>query len=88
MAALPPSQVAELSHHGSQMGRLLTQTFALTGETGSYRYMAPEVFRHEAYNQKVLLMLIPLPPGKRPQLWFAQSFQPARVGQRGQHTSF
>jgi serine/threonine protein kinase len=21
--------------------------FAMTGETGSYRYMAPEVFRHE-----------------------------------------
>ena len=23
------------------------------GETGSYRYMAPEVFRHEPYNNKV-----------------------------------
>lgn len=23
------------------------------GETGSYRYMAPEVFRHELYNNKV-----------------------------------
>ena len=28
-------------------------TFKLTGETGSYRYMAPEVFRHEQYNLKV-----------------------------------
>lgn len=27
--------------------------FRLTGETGSYRYMAPEVFRHEPYNFKV-----------------------------------
>jgi hypothetical protein len=26
---------------------------ALAGETGSYRYMAPEVFRHEPYNNKV-----------------------------------
>jgi serine/threonine protein kinase len=25
----------------------------MTGETGSYRYMAPEVFRHEPYNSKV-----------------------------------
>jgi serine/threonine protein kinase len=28
-------------------------TYKLTGETGSYRYMAPEVFRHEPYNLKV-----------------------------------
>ncbi|KAI8473279.1 MAG: protein kinase [Monoraphidium minutum] len=28
-------------------------SFKLTGETGSYRYMAPEVFRHELYNHKV-----------------------------------
>ena len=28
-------------------------TFKMTGETGSYRYMAPEVFRHEPYNLKV-----------------------------------
>ena len=26
--------------------------YDLTGETGSYRYMAPEVFRHEPYNSK------------------------------------
>ena len=25
----------------------------MTGETGSYRYMAPEVFRHAKYNEKV-----------------------------------
>ena len=31
----------------------LDATFRLTGETGSYRYMAPEVFRHEPYNYKV-----------------------------------
>eukprot|EP00798_Chlamydomonas_sp_ICE-L_P018139 gene18139-24579_t len=28
-------------------------TYKLTGETGSYRYMAPEVYRHEPYNVKV-----------------------------------
>ena len=27
--------------------------FLMTGETGSYRYMAPEVFRHEQYTEKV-----------------------------------
>lgn len=37
----------------------LEDTFTLTGETGSYRYMAPEVFRHEPYNYKV-------PPSRLP----------------------
>eukprot|EP00559_Dactyliosolen_fragilissimus_P003031 CAMPEP_0184865056 /NCGR_PEP_ID=MMETSP0580-20130426/16828_1 /TAXON_ID=1118495 /ORGANISM="Dactyliosolen fragilissimus" /LENGTH=666 /DNA_ID=CAMNT_0027364075 /DNA_START=29 /DNA_END=2029 /DNA_ORIENTATION=- len=27
--------------------------FTMTGETGSYRFMAPEVFRHENYNETV-----------------------------------
>merc|ERR1712232_461542 len=27
--------------------------FTMTGETGSYRFMAPEVFRHESYNERV-----------------------------------
>mmetsp|Transcript_19352 Transcript_19352/g.48749 ORF Transcript_19352/g.48749 Transcript_19352/m.48749 type:complete len:494 (+) Transcript_19352:173-1654(+) len=27
--------------------------YKMTGETGTYRYMAPEVFRHEPYNRKV-----------------------------------
>ncbi|CAD7702248.1 unnamed protein product [Ostreobium quekettii] len=31
----------------------MTETYQMTGETGSYRYMAPEVFRHERYNSKV-----------------------------------
>eukprot|EP00798_Chlamydomonas_sp_ICE-L_P023673 gene23673-9209_t len=30
-----------------------SSSYKLTGETGSYRYMAPEVFRHEQYNNKV-----------------------------------
>jgi len=29
------------------------ESYMLTGETGSYRYMAPEVYRHEEYNEKV-----------------------------------
>ena len=31
----------------------LDSKFKLTGETGSYRFMAREVFVHEAYNNKV-----------------------------------
>lgn len=30
-----------------------TEMFTMTGETGSYRFMAPEVFRHESYNETV-----------------------------------
>lgn len=30
-----------------------TDQFRMTGETGSYRFMAPEVFRHEEYSEKV-----------------------------------
>ena len=30
-----------------------TDKFIMTGETGSYRFMAPEVFRHESYNETV-----------------------------------
>jgi serine/threonine protein kinase len=29
------------------------EAYVMTGETGSYRYMAPEVFRHEKYSCKV-----------------------------------
>lgn len=32
---------------------LVEEEYKMTGETGSYRYMAPEVFRHESYNEKV-----------------------------------
>ena len=31
----------------------MNQNFTMTGETGSYRYMAPEVFRHEFYGPAV-----------------------------------
>jgi hypothetical protein len=47
------------SHSHSRSLRLSLQRAAsrrydMTGETGSYRYMAPEVFRHEPYNSKVV----------------------------------
>lgn len=32
---------------------LLEDEFDMTGETGSYRYMAPEVFKHQKYNETV-----------------------------------
>lgn len=31
----------------------LREMYKMTGETGSYRYMAPEVFKHEAYDRSV-----------------------------------
>jgi serine/threonine protein kinase len=34
-------------------GAIHDDSYRMTGETGSYVYMAPEVFRHEAYNLKV-----------------------------------
>jgi serine/threonine protein kinase len=30
-----------------------SEAFTMTGETGSYRFMAPEVYRHEDYNETV-----------------------------------
>ena len=33
--------------------RGMDERYVMTGETGSYRYMAPEVFRHEQYSEKV-----------------------------------
>lgn len=38
---------------GADGSRTRAPSYKLTGETGSYRYMAPEVFRHEQYNNKV-----------------------------------
>ncbi|EEC45840.1 predicted protein, partial [Phaeodactylum tricornutum CCAP 1055/1] len=34
-------------------GKKETEKYTMTGETGSYRFMAPEVFRHEEYNETV-----------------------------------
>jgi len=36
-----------------KMPQDLDENFTMTGETGSYRYMAPEVFRHEFYGTAV-----------------------------------
>ena len=53
--AKKPSIVSE---RGSDLERpstdeLAREVYNYTGETGTYRYMAPEVFRHEPYNAKV-----------------------------------
>lgn len=37
----------------SRMKSMASRKYDFTGETGSYRYMAPEVFRHEPYSYKV-----------------------------------
>lgn len=37
--------------------RAASRRYDMTGETGSYRYMAPEVFRHEPYNSKVVCVV-------------------------------
>ncbi len=37
---------------GGSSEAMLNKTFLLTGETGAYKYMAPEVFRHERYSCK------------------------------------
>jgi len=42
--------LAKLRPKPSQME---SDKYVMTGETGSYRYMAPEVFRYETYNEKV-----------------------------------
>lgn len=53
LAGMSKDDAIGLSKHGAE-GYIISQTFNLTGETGSYRYMAPEVFKHETYNHKVL----------------------------------
>jgi len=52
------------------------QVFNHTGETGTYRYMAPEVFRHEPYNGKAdVRSARPAPhpplPNPNPKYWVA-----------------
>lgn len=53
LAGMTKDDAIGLSKHGAE-GYVISQTFNLTGETGSYRYMAPEVFKHETYNHKVV----------------------------------
>ena len=42
-----------LSKYIASKNRGMNDKFVMTGETGSYRYMAPEVFKHESYDEKV-----------------------------------
>ena len=41
------------STSSSRPGDAFQEVYNYTGETGTYRYMAPEVYRHEPYNAKV-----------------------------------
>lgn len=51
---LTPSLKAKLTDFGISMFHLdKYSNYSMTGETGTYRYMAPEVLRHETYNYKV-----------------------------------
>lgn len=57
-ATVPSASKDEKSGSGcssqlTAMVRSASKRYDMTGETGSYRYMAPEVFRHEPYNSKV-----------------------------------
>jgi serine/threonine protein kinase len=38
---------------GHNNSNKLTDTYVMTGETGSYRFMAPECFNHQPYNHRV-----------------------------------
>jgi serine/threonine protein kinase len=49
----PPSSVSGVRVADSASSKRKVDSYKLTGETGSYRYMAPEVFRHDLYNHKV-----------------------------------
>lgn len=42
-----------LSKFIAKRGDDQTDKYKMTGETGSYRFMAPEVFQHKTYNEKV-----------------------------------
>lgn len=53
LAASPSLAVLGLEAKAEAQPAELTDSYKMTGETGSYRYMAPEVYRHEPYNNKV-----------------------------------
>ena len=51
---LTRSNYAKLADFGiSMLQREKSEMYMMTGETGSYRYMAPEVLRHESYSYQV-----------------------------------
>lgn len=51
---LTTSGKAKIADFGiSCFQRTSNELYEMTGETGSYRYMAPEVIKHEKYNSKV-----------------------------------
>lgn len=46
------SKETTASYDEQVYSQLYSHTFLMTGETGAYKYMAPEVFRHEFYGLK------------------------------------
>ena len=54
--ACRPPDGSEIRADHTLAGNLTSELYKLTGEAGSYRYMAPEVFRHEPYNSKVQVL--------------------------------
>lgn len=54
-APCPRAQVCDfgLSRLLPRTGAVSDDAYRMTGETGSYVYMAPEVYKHESYNLKV-----------------------------------
>jgi len=53
LAKVRPTPAKQKDAKNNADDALLTDEFVMTGETGSYRFMAPEVFRHERYNESV-----------------------------------
>lgn len=73
-----------LSKFIAQKNKKMNDKFTMTGETGSYRFMAPEVFRHEQYNEKVdvysyALIVFWMHAGTRPFVQYADPVAAVRA---------
>lgn len=65
------------------------EKYVMTGETGSYRFMAPEVFKHKEYNEKVdvysfALIMFWAASGKRPYHSIEEPINVARTVSAGE----
>ncbi|XP_051122376.1 integrin-linked protein kinase 1-like [Andrographis paniculata] len=68
------------------------EVYKMTGETGSYRYMAPEVFKHRKYDKKVdvysfAMILYEMLEGDQP-LSAYEPYEAARLLAEGQRPAF
>ncbi|XP_068332497.1 serine/threonine-protein kinase VIK-like [Pyrus communis] len=66
--------------------------YKMTGETGTYRYMAPEVFKHQRYDRKVdvfsfAMILYEMLEGKQP-LSDYEAYEAAKYVAKGHRPSF